>query len=1269
MCNHNFSLRDVIARILVISLFGGAIVASMMNSQQTISAEKPSAPAISLVAFETTDQLLIDVSLANPGKKKLRGIMRLELIGSKDKVLAEFEKDIDQAEPLAGHRFEFSPQSVPPEKIAVRCRFAKETLETPLNNVLAVKAHETALSASREFFAGSFTTLRCDVHAVKSIAETVPLAGADVDVRLLAKDGKEFPLQKAKTDARGIAEPRFQVPSLEAGTYKLVVTTKSKLGSDKLEQDVRIKTDSKILLVTDKPLYQPGQLIHIRALALQAFNLHPAAGKDLLFEVEDSKGNKVFKRTQKTSDFGVSSIDFQLADEVNMGEYHVRAYLGQQQADKTVTVKRYVLPKFKAELTADKRFYMPKEIIHADLQTDYFFGKPVAGGQVKVTASTFDVQFREFQTWEGKTDANGHVKFEIKLPDYFVGQPLDKGNALVRLEIKVTDTADHTETISKTYPVSNQPIQLSLVPEGGRLVPDMENRVYAAAIYPDGSPAACDVNLWIGAKRTGGDPWASVKTNEAGLAEFKLTPKPQQIRQGAMEQHQIEMLGGQQVNWSPKSLFDIYAEAKDAKGNSSHSGLEVNCEPLGENILLRLEKAIYKAGDALKMDIRTSAGLPTAYVDLVKSGQTLLTRWLEVQDGKAAYQMDLPPTTFGTLEIHAYQILGSGEIIRDTRVVYVEPADGLKIDVKPDKPEHRPGEEGKIRFEVRDAAGKPAAAALGVIVVDEAVYALQDMQPGLEKVYFTLQEELLKPQAQAVYRPAQSIDMLVRQPELDAKEQQIAQVLLTSIKPKPPAHWEVAPAVQRRRQVEGQLQQIGWAIYQYALMNPSFIQKERRTGSWTFKSGLLDEVAKSQNLQPAVLNDPFGKKWTLEELAKIEKNITVERLAKAVTMGRIQQLSWVVANYTNANQGRWLRDGKWTLPESVLADAAKNQNLSKTWLQDAWGRPISLIKHDKKQNNFLGMPQFDFYELVSAGPDGKFGTDDDLRQMNQSHWQLAQGGWFDDQAARLGAINHFGMVRMRGAERALMMAPAGAAGGFGGNAPGPMAMPMKAEARNGGVLLEKLADTDSKAGSAAPTRIREYFPETMLWQPALITDDQGRAELPVTFADSITTWRLSASASSRAGALGGVSAPLRVFQDFFVDIDLPVALTQNDEIAFPVAVYNYLKEPQTLKLELQSEPWFELTDNMGLIRSLDLKPNEVTAIKFRIKAKKIGQQPLLVKATGSKMSDAVKRSIEVVPDGQKVERVVTDKLPAHVAQTIEIPADAVGDAISVIVKM
>jgi uncharacterized protein YfaS (alpha-2-macroglobulin family) len=207
-------------------------------------------------------------------------------------------------------------------------------------------------------------------------------------------------------------------------------------------------------------------------------------------------------------------------------------------------------------------------------------------------------------------------------------------------------------------------------------------------------------------------------------------------------------------------------------------------------------------------------------------------------------------------------------------------------------------------------------------------------------------------------------------------------------------------------------------------------------------------------------------------------------------------------------------------------------------------------------------------------------------------------------------------------------------------------------------------------GQAAPvTRVREYFPETMLWQPALITDDKGIANMSLSFADSITTWRLSASANSKGGAIGGATVPLKVFQDFFVDIDLPVSLTQADEIAFPVAVYNYLKTPQTVKIELQRDPWFELIDDQRFTRSLDLKPNEVTSVKFRIRAGKIGWQPLTVKALGSKKSDAVKRVVEVVPNGQRIEKVISDRLNGKISQEIDIPQNAVPDASKLLVRI
>ena len=36
-------------------------------------------------------------------------------------------------------------------------------------------------------------------------------------------------------------------------------------------------------------------------------------------------------------------------------------------------------------------------------------------------------------------------------------------------------------------------------------------------------------------------------------------------------------------------------------------------------------------------------------------------------------------------------------------------------------------------------------AALGLAIVDESVFALSELKPGLEKIYFTLEKELMEP--------------------------------------------------------------------------------------------------------------------------------------------------------------------------------------------------------------------------------------------------------------------------------------------------------------------------------------------------------------------------------------------------------------------------------------------------------------------------------------------------------------------------------------------
>ena len=75
---------------------------------------------------------------------------------------------------------------------------------------------------------------------------------------------------------------------------------------------------------------------------------------------------------------------------------------------------------------------------------------------------------------------------------------------------------------------------------------------------------------------------------------------------------------------------------------------------------------------------------------------------------------------------------------------------------------------------------------------------------------------------------------------------------------------------------------------------------------------------------------------------------------------------------------------------------------------------------------------------------------------------------------------------------------------------------------------------------------------------------RARRTLDLDLADSITTWRLSASRRNRRWTTrrrADVAAPS--FQPFFVELNLPVALTRGDEVTVPVVVYNYLDKPQT----------------------------------------------------------------------------------------------------------
>ena len=121
-------------------------------------------------------------------------------------------------------------------------------------------------------------------------------------------------------------------------------------------------------------------------------------------------------------------------------------------------------------------------------------------------------------------------------------------------------------------------------------------------------------------------------------------------------------------------------------------------------------------------------------------------------------------------------------------------------------------------------------------------------------------------------------------------------------------------------------------------------------------------------------------------------------------------------------------------------------------------------------------------------------------------------------------------------------------------------------------------------GLAQVQRVRQFFPETWLWTD-VTTDGQGRARLRREAPDSITTWVLRAVALSKEHGLGIAESELRVFQPFFLQVDLPYSAIRGEELPVKVALYNYLDSTQQIYVELESSEGFELLDDRAKKRS------------------------------------------------------------------------------------
>ena len=1145
-----------------------------------------------------------------------------------------------------------------------------------------------------EYLAGSDAAVRVIVSDAKNseVAET-----GSVRIELLVPDKQARPLFTGKLNGRGTVEAKLRFPANLSGKFDLHYIAETPIGSAEYTQAVELQDKASILLTTEKPIYQPGQTIHVRALALDRADHRASADRPLTFELEDARGNKVFKRVTSTDRFGIASAEFSLADEVNLGTYHLRALMSEQKggeepaintAEIALHVERYVLPKFKVDIEFAEKdgkrrsYYKPGDHVTGTVRANYFFGKPVDHAEITIKASAMDVALFDAATVSGKTDGDGVYHFDLLLPAYFAGAPLSQGAARALVEATVKDAAAHAETRGEPITISKSSLLLTAVPEGGALVPHMENQVYLLSSYPDGTPASTTMTVHVNHTHD-----QQVTTDGSGVAVVCFNP-------GA-------------------GVDSIHVEADDRHGNTVSSTLPLETRNGEDQVLLRTDHAVVKAGELIHLNVLSTRIRGSAYVDVVKNGQTILTRDLDLRNGEADVTLTATPEIAGTLDVDAYLFGRDAQPVADHRIVFVQPADELKIDTATDAAEYRPGSDATIRFHVTNARGEGVSAALGLQIVDEAVFALAEKQPGFAKVFFYLEQEVMKPRYEIHSISMPEVLRTGAHPgatDTQAGDQDLAaHALFAATEMANPAKLDTefgrslpmdkfadyqqryrAALVEQVKQIAGGLdkRQISEGEFTNAFANaahrndawgtPLRIEPVRwgwrSEGSpryYQVRSAGADRSFGTGDDLTISLSVASGRRSisSANQPGNTAGNIDLKTEHEVGPMNGLAAISGTVADQTGA-----------AVPNATITLKQAGSRESRTAHSNAAG-----------QFDLAGLSPGRYSAEIRSQGFVSVSREISVRRRDRAVLTTTLGVAATTQTVAVESTN---AVIMVDAPMPLPMIGKMLRAGVAGRAMGGAVMNAAPQAITApGVLALGSAEVvqlpidgrsfalKMKAPLPAASHVRSWFPEALYINPEILTDGHGEASISIPIADSITTWRMAMLASTRAGALGTGTSSLKVFQDFFVDLDLPVTLTQGDRVSVPIGIYNYTEKSGNglgssgqVSLKLQQDDWFTL-DNDSADKSLRVDSGHVGASQFSIAANKIGRFKLTLRAHmhgvdgAADREDIIVREIEVIPNGREQDTVFNGRLEHTAAHDLSFPAAAIPDASSVLVRL
>ncbi|HKZ82375.1 MAG TPA: MG2 domain-containing protein [Anaerolineae bacterium] len=203
---------------------------------------------------------------------------------------------------------------------------------------------------------------------------------------------------------------------------------------------------------------------------------------------------------------------------------------------------------------------------------------------------------------------------------------------------------------------------------------------------------------------------------------------------------------------------------------------------------------------------------------------------------------------------------------------------------------------------------------------------------------------------------------------------------------------------------------------------------------------------------------------------------------------------------------------------------------------------------------------------------------------------------------------------------------------------------------------------------------RMNFPDTAYWNPAIVTDAEGRATVKVRLPDSLTRWRAVARATTadEFPRVGQATAAITTTQPIVIRPALPRQLVQGDQVLLSAVIHNNTGQMQDARVWMEIEPRMN-TDNTdktdGMTQTVVISPNGSVVVGWPVTASTLGAITTTLSAQSGDDADAVRMSLPVVPLAAPDVHAVIGEVTTSVEEAVDLPAGTIGEASSLTIDL